>query len=203
METLIETKNVGRRERKRERTKRQIQDVAMRLFSEKGFDNVTVAEIAEKADVDVTTFWRHFGSKYVVLFADREAWLQELKVILSEISNDLPPYEAVLAGLSAASSSVVRPEFQELRDELLKQNPSMEVRAAVLTFEDMVRQVIEENLASRMGLDPASDPRPFMLAGVIMTAVRWLRAHSASYSNEKSMSDGLKSLVQNVVSDIQ
>ena len=175
----------------------------MRLFAEKGFDNVTVAEIAEKADVDVTTFWRHFGSKYVVLFADREAWLQELKVILSEISNDLPPYEAVLAGLSAASSSVARPEFQELRDELLKQNPSMEVRAAVLTFEDMVRQVIEENLASRMGLDPSSDPRPFMLAGVIMTAVRWLRAHSTSYSNEKSMSNGLKSLVQNVASDIQ
>jgi AcrR family transcriptional regulator len=39
----------------------------MRLFREKGFDNVTIAEISEAADVDATTFWRHFGSKHAIL----------------------------------------------------------------------------------------------------------------------------------------
>ena len=47
-----------------------IVSAAFQLFAEHGFDNVTVAAIAERAEVGRTTFFRYFGDKQQVLFAD-------------------------------------------------------------------------------------------------------------------------------------
>ena len=58
----------GLRERKRLRTRREISDVATRLFVERGFERVTLAEIAEAADVSVKTIFNHFGSKEELFF---------------------------------------------------------------------------------------------------------------------------------------
>ncbi len=58
----------SRRERKKERTRREIYDAAMRLFAEKGFDGVTIAEICEAADVGRGTFFLHFPTKAALLY---------------------------------------------------------------------------------------------------------------------------------------
>jgi AcrR family transcriptional regulator len=62
----------GLRERKKARTRQAISDVATRMFMERGFEAVTLAEIAGAADVSVKTIFNHFGSKEE-LFLDREA----------------------------------------------------------------------------------------------------------------------------------
>lgn len=56
--------------RKRRKARAMIVSAAFQLFAEHGFDNVTVAEIAERAEVGRTTFFRYFGDKQQVLFAD-------------------------------------------------------------------------------------------------------------------------------------
>ena len=56
------TKRTARREQA-ERTKRHIYDCAITLFREKGFDNVTVEEVAEAANLSVGAFYHHFNSK--------------------------------------------------------------------------------------------------------------------------------------------
>lgn len=56
--------------RKRRKARAMIVSSAFQLFSEHGFDNVTVAAIAERAEVGRTTFFRYFGDKQQVLFAD-------------------------------------------------------------------------------------------------------------------------------------
>ncbi|MET7337967.1 TetR/AcrR family transcriptional regulator [Nonomuraea sp. NPDC005650] len=61
----------GLRERKKRETRQRIADMAMGLFMAKGFDNVTVAEIARVADVSVNTVFNYFGTKED-LFADRQ-----------------------------------------------------------------------------------------------------------------------------------
>ncbi|MET9240726.1 TetR/AcrR family transcriptional regulator [Nonomuraea sp. NPDC003709] len=61
----------GMRERKKRETRQRIADVAMGLFMAKGFDNVTVAEVARTADVSVNTVFNYFGTKED-LFADRQ-----------------------------------------------------------------------------------------------------------------------------------
>lgn len=64
----------GRRERKKQLTRQAISDVATSLFLERGFDDVTVAQIAAAADVAVQTVFNHFPTKEDLLFDDT-AWV--------------------------------------------------------------------------------------------------------------------------------
>ena len=61
---------VGRRERKKARTRAAIQHEALRLFGEKGYDRTTMEEIAEAADVSASTLFRHFSSKEALVLTD-------------------------------------------------------------------------------------------------------------------------------------
>ena len=63
----------GRRERKKRQTRQVISDVATTLFLERGFDAVTVAEVARAADVAVQTVFNHFPTKED-LFFDEQGW---------------------------------------------------------------------------------------------------------------------------------
>ncbi|MFE0686988.1 TetR/AcrR family transcriptional regulator [Streptomyces xiamenensis] len=61
----------GLRERKKQQTRQHISDVATGMFLERGFDEVTVAEVAEAADVSVNTVYNYFPAKED-LFLDRQ-----------------------------------------------------------------------------------------------------------------------------------
>ncbi len=178
----------SRRVRKREHTRDLIQKAAMRLFRDKGFDNVTIAEISEAADVDATTFWRHFGSKHAILYADREVWLADLRQTLNAVPDDVSPFSAVLSALATASLSVRLPEFEELRAEVQRSSPAPEVHAAILTFENMIQEELAAALASRLGVDANKDPRPAILSAAIISAARWVRLHGQVSSADASAS---------------
>jgi AcrR family transcriptional regulator len=64
---------LGRRERKKAATRQSIADAALRLFLERGYEHVSVREVAEEADVSPTTVFKHFpGGKEALVF-DQEA----------------------------------------------------------------------------------------------------------------------------------
>ncbi|WP_437312460.1 TetR/AcrR family transcriptional regulator [Sorangium sp. So ce385] len=69
------TQPIGRRERKKAQTRKALADAAWRLFAERGYDQVTVADVAEAADVSVTTLFKHFESKEALVF-DRESTVE-------------------------------------------------------------------------------------------------------------------------------
>ncbi|WP_328997398.1 TetR/AcrR family transcriptional regulator [Kribbella sp. NBC_00709] len=72
---------LGRRERKKQQTKDAISDVATRLFLERGFDAVTVAEVARAADVAVQTVFNHFPAKEDLFFDEVGWWLGPARAI--------------------------------------------------------------------------------------------------------------------------
>ena len=88
----------GLRARKKEQTRRAIQEAALDLFAADGYEATTVETIAAKADVSTTTFFRYFASKEEVIFADRRRRQPALyRAIL-----DRPPAEGDLEALRSA-----------------------------------------------------------------------------------------------------
>ncbi|WP_433018346.1 TetR/AcrR family transcriptional regulator [Kribbella sp. CA-294648] len=72
---------VGRRERKKLRTRQVISDLATEMFIERGFDHVTVAEVAKAADVAVQTVFNHFPAKEDLFFDSHDWWQGPAQVI--------------------------------------------------------------------------------------------------------------------------
>ncbi len=72
---------LGRRERKKEETKRRIYVAALELFHEKGFERTTVDEITERADVAKGTFFNYFPHKESVLSFLSQEWLKRVEEV--------------------------------------------------------------------------------------------------------------------------
>ncbi len=90
---------------------------AVDLFTEQGYDATTVAQIAERAGVTRSTFFRHFSDKREVLVAGQETLSQLLAEGISAAPADASPLEAVAAGLERASSQMA-PMNRELGPRL-------------------------------------------------------------------------------------
>ena len=86
----------GLRERKKERTRRHIADTARRLFADRGFEQVTVAEIAREAEVAQATVFNYFPTKEDLFYSRLEAFEEELLTAVRE----RPPNQSVLAAFA-------------------------------------------------------------------------------------------------------
>ena len=76
------------------------------LFTEQGYDATTVAQIAERAGITKSTFFRHFPDKRELLVAGQEALSLLLAEGIAQAPADATPLEAVAAGLERASSAM-------------------------------------------------------------------------------------------------
>ena len=83
------------------------------LFTEQGYDNTTVAEIAERAGLTKSTFFRHFTDKREVLVAGQDTLCRLLAEGIAAAPDVATPLEAVAAGLDAAAAAFT-PERRDL-----------------------------------------------------------------------------------------
>jgi AcrR family transcriptional regulator len=124
-------------ERKRRQARQRIVEAARELFEERGFDGVSVGDIAERAEVGRTTFFRHFGDKQEVVFA-REQELLAAIAAAAEADGVSPPRttaEAVgqlrpIVGDLCARVAADRPGYVR-HFELVGQYPELRDRDAV------------------------------------------------------------------------
>lgn len=124
-------------DRKRRRAKETIRRAALELFSERGFDSVSVTDIAERAEVGRTTFFRYFGDKQEVLFSDP-----------AEAMADAPqsppaPAERIGSSMTAALAAARRlvigyvkaitadPDAYQRHQELVGSHPDLYARSLV------------------------------------------------------------------------
>lgn len=87
---------IGRRERKRAQTREAISGAATRLFLERGYDNVTVAEVADAADTAVATVFKHFADgKPALIFDDGTERREGIVAAVRDRKPDTSPIDAV------------------------------------------------------------------------------------------------------------
>ena len=86
------TAELGLRERKKQRTRELIAETARRLFAERGFEAVPVAEIAREAEVSEATVFNYFPTKEDLFYSRLEAFEGELLQTI----RDRPPGESVI-----------------------------------------------------------------------------------------------------------
>lgn len=94
---MPDTPAIGRRERKKAATRQAIADAALELFLERGFEQVSVRDVAERADVSTTTLFAHFPGKEALVF-DREA---EVEAELAAAVRERPAGQDVVEALRA------------------------------------------------------------------------------------------------------
>lgn len=109
----------------------RLQQAALQLFSERGFDVVTVAEIAGRAGVTERTFFRHFADKREVLFAGQEDLQATFVEGIRDAPTDATVLEAIAAGLDAGGALLDGergPEYARMRAGVIAQHPALQER---------------------------------------------------------------------------
>jgi AcrR family transcriptional regulator len=156
---------VGRRERKKARTRAAIQHEALRLFGEKGYGSTTMEEIAEAADVSASTLFRHFASKEALVLTDKYDPLI-IEACRSQPA-ELGAVEAIRRGILDVFGHVSEEALADLRvrAELAVSVPDL--RAAMLDQLAQAIRDITEIVAERAGR-PSDDFAIATLAGAVM-----------------------------------
>jgi len=160
----------GLRERKKRHTRQQISDVATVLFVMRGFDQVTVSQIAQIVGVSEKTVFNYFPTKESLVFDRSDETVERLVQALRERPQGESPTRAVLRALDEDMK-----DLEDLPDELYAFLPRFErmleatpsLRAAWLDLQRRLVEVATEELAALAELDPR-DPEPMVAARAIV-----------------------------------
>jgi len=188
----------GLRERKKAQTRQQIADVARRLFLERGFDAVTVSEIAREAEVAEKTVFNYFPSKEDLFYGRLEAFEEELLAAV----RDRKPGESVIAAfrefvmkqrgvLQLDDDAVATRRLRQI-NRVITDSPALQARERQVfdRYTDSLAALLAQETRSRPG---AIEPR--VVASALIDVHRLL----IGYVRERTLAgDGAKEVARGV-----
>jgi AcrR family transcriptional regulator len=128
---------------------------AFELFTERGFEQVTVAEIAERAGLTERTFFRYFADKREVLFAGAEGFQDLFVSGVADAPDSAAPMDAVAGALSAAAAMFMAHEDGvRRRSAIIAAHPDLRERELVKL--STVAAAVADALRRRGVTDPAA-----------------------------------------------
>lgn len=169
------TRELGLRERKKLETRRRISDIATGLFMTRGFDQVTVADVARTADVSVNTVFNYFRTKED-LFFDRD---DEMTAQAANAFSERRPGETAAAafrrsfmeGLDARSIHTGFHEGSETWAKTVQASPALVARQREIG--QRAEDALAERIAEETGAG-ADDTAPRIAAAMIFAVYRGL-----------------------------
>jgi AcrR family transcriptional regulator len=170
---------IGLRERKKERTRQLLANTARRLFSERGFEQVSVAEIARAAEVSQATVFNYFPNKEDLVYSRLETFEQQLLTAI----RDRPRGETVI---SAFRNFILEPrgllatKDEDKAKELLALTRMITASPALLAREQQILAHYTDALAKLIADETsasAGDPRPYVVANALIGVHRSLIAY--------------------------
>lgn len=169
---------LGLRERKKLAAMRRIQEVAVDLFDERGFEAVTIEQIADAAEVSPSSVYRYFGTKEQLVLWD-ELDVRLFDSVEAELASH-PPVEAMRRALSGAMTQLFDrdDDLAKRKTRYALEEPAL--RPALLEQTDEFTQRVAEALARASG-QAADELEPQVIAatliGAMMTAARHWHTH--------------------------
>ena len=145
------------RERKRALTREAILAAAERLFEERGYDNVTVAEIADAANVSVKTLFVYFRSKEDLVFTD--TWLLDLCL---DALNGRPPGTSPAEAITHALITVLRDGGQPVSEGIEGFHRGYGGSAALHSRLLRMWEDYEEHITAALAAEASTAPTPAM-----------------------------------------
>ena len=170
-----------RRAQKKARTRQHILEVAQALFAERGFETVTIADIAARADVAVQTVFNHFPSKEDMFFADRAEWVDGFATAVRARPDGVAP----LTALREHCMTAVRRYLEVLREpEVQVIIATLEASPALCAFErELHHEAVLKLSAALIEACPeegtavtGAPPSATLRASASLTASVWLAA---------------------------
>lgn len=171
---------LGLRERKKQRTRELIADTAWRLFSERGFEEVPVAEVAREAEVSEATVFNYFATKEDLVFHRMEAFEQELLEAIRARAADESIADAfgrfVLRPRGyLGSDDPVATEGMRATARLMTGSPALQARQRDIL--DRYTETLAAFLADERGAAP-DDPESWVMANALIGVHRALIAYT-------------------------
>ena len=175
------TETVGRRERKKQQTRQAIAAAALRLFTERGFEQVTIAEIAEAADVSVNTVFNYFPTKEHLFFSQHQPIEAGLAHLIRTREAGVPLVTFLRQHLLASLEHfrMMMPSHQHTGREtgqIIQKSPALQAHAV------QVAQQIEQDLAQALAKEMQAKPddiTPRLVAGQVLALYATLFAEGA------------------------
>ncbi len=160
----------GHRGRPRSTSRRELRLIALRLFSEHGFDSSTIEQVAAEAGVSERTFFRYFTSKASVLWGEFETEVATIRTALGSVADDVPMMDAIRGAVVAANHYHADdvPEMR-LRMHLIATEPALSFSAA--EHYEAWERAISEFAGRRLG-QPADSLYPLTVGRSVLAACR-------------------------------
>jgi mycofactocin system transcriptional regulator len=151
-------------------SRRKLELIALRLFTEQGFDETPIEQIAAEAGVSRRTFFRYFDSKASVLWGEFDSEITVIREALAQVPDSVPMMDAIRQAVVAANHYRVEdvPELRA-RMNLIGLAPSLQSSAAV--HYDAWERVVSEFVATRTG-HPAWSLYPLTVGRSTLAACR-------------------------------
>ena len=109
----------------------RLRKAAMELYADRGYDQTTVAEIAQRAGLTERTFFRHFADKREVLFSGSENLQEAIVGAVESAPASATAIEAVAAGIETAGDYVNDRDYSRQRQAIIAANPTLQERELI------------------------------------------------------------------------
>jgi AcrR family transcriptional regulator len=168
--STAESPQPGLRERKKEQTRQLIAETARRLFSERGFDRVRVAEVARAAEVSEQTVFNYFPTKEDLVYWRLQSFEDELLRTIRERE----PGEPALAAFGRfilAERGLLAKHDRQAREELAALTRMIAASPALLAREQQIFASYTASLAALLAEETGAEPgdvRPWVAANAMM-----------------------------------
>ena len=144
--------------------------IALRLFTEQGFHETTVDQIAAGAGVSRRTFFRYYDAKSSVLWNEFDDEVDAIRASLAEMSDDLPIMEAFRQAVLEANHYRAE-DVPELRMRMNLIGTVPEIAASATVHYDAWERAVSEYVARRIG-QPADSLYPLAVGRAVLAVCR-------------------------------